>query len=717
MSKFNWLFSRVLQNEDEDEPMGEEFFVNSESLTNVSLLVREAVQNSIDACLDRNRPVSMRFHVGILESKLSKKYFETLMPHVESALNFNSQDALSERQLYLVVEDFNTKGLKGRTISNRPQHNLAEPDKDSFWFFEWKVGESNKDTNSGGKWGVGKVVFSFVSLIKTYMVFSSRGDEAAPDGNPNILFGHNVMKCHDAEDGNRCKAKHRLMKLDDDENYVPFDEEEIIKEFNFDWKLGRNLGEKGTSIVVPFCFTEFNAKTITQALAQDYFIAFLDGGLECEISDDLGNPTVILNKHTLMENIQELPETLITEASKTKDQLLQLCMLYSAKGNPETMGLEIKIVEDSPNQWKTILLSTEEKDVFAEALEQLKPVIFDVEVKIPKRKAKDQYEVANFQVYIQKRDGMKLRTTFCRQGILIPDAGKGISEPADFVTLVYIPKGPLADFLGVAEDPSHKSWTSKQAKFKEYYKPEKFSQDGIAFVRYATSRLISSSKNTGSEKDKTSLSKYFPIVSSGITVAKNPTTPQILLSKILKPRENSEVTLRWEYLNFNPLEANILQISPSKSKISIVSSAKEYTCTLDDVAETYSFKIEARDAVRIVESNMVTVNAIRSKATQLDISLTQTGFQIKNVDKSKIEIGDELLVTVAYDQRDGGALRSWTSQDFTLQDKFWKAKKKGIDIAFNGNQATVKVIEKDFSLEFRNFDLNRDLVVDARLAN
>jgi hypothetical protein len=272
-TKFEWRNYVVQMNEDEEEPMGDEFFVNSESLTNVSSLVRESIQNSIDARKDLTKPVRMRFHVGKMKRENVENYLSNLVPHIESALGAPLPALDNESAKYLVVEDFNTKGLKGKTTSKRPIKDPAQPDKDSYYFFEWKTGESNKDTNSGGKWGVGKVVFSFVSQVKTYLVFSSRDLDASPDGDTDIFFGHNILKTHDLDGGLRCKPKHRLMQVVDGD-WVPYRQPALIEQFASDWNLHRTLGQTGTSILMPFCFDEFDAKTLTQAIAQDYFIVF-----------------------------------------------------------------------------------------------------------------------------------------------------------------------------------------------------------------------------------------------------------------------------------------------------------------------------------------------------------------------------------------------------------------------------------------------------------
>lgn len=713
--KFQWQHTVVEKNTDEEEPMGGEFFVNSESLTNVSLLVREAVQNSIDAVMDRTKPVRMRFHVGKIDPNKHDKYLRSLFPHINSALDSPLAGIPISDHNYLVVEDFNTNGLKGNTTSKRPIIDIAEKDKDSFYFFEWKTGESNKDSGTGGKWGVGKVVFSFVSHIKTYLVFSSREKKSAPMGNTNIFFGHNVMKCHDLENQKRCKAKHRLMKIDESGNHIPFDESEIIEEFTSEWFVERKIEETGTSIVIPFCFAEFNAQTIIQSLAQDYFIAFLDRGLECEVSDYSSDEVFMLTRDTLMENIKELPEILRTDASKSRDELLNLCSLYLSREKESTTQIRIGVSSVKPNSWNDLEIDKENLDELTTAFESFEPVVVNVDVKIPIREEK-KFEIDTFQVLFQKRDKTRLRTTFCRHGILIPDASKSLTIPTNFITLVYVPKGAFADMLGVSEDPSHKSWTSKQEKFKKFYKPEKFSHDCIAYVRDAANRIISASQNSSSDKDSSTLSSFFPVVNLGLTINSLLNRPRVILTKSINRIDTSKVTLEWNIENFVSKRTEVIRKLPLFSSSQVDNDKNVHEVSIDSLTDTYEFFIRVSNDSTSVESNSVRISPLIPEGSKILIQPLTDGFRIANLDKRSIKIGDVIEVVAAYDQREGSGFKSWSADDFRIGQMLDPSSLKALSSDCDNNRAVLTVLDREFEAVFKGFDQFRDLIVEAKVS-
>ena len=60
----NWVF-RERGNEKHRDPLGAEFFNNEELLSDASSLVREAIQNSLDAKASPDEPVRVRFQIGV----------------------------------------------------------------------------------------------------------------------------------------------------------------------------------------------------------------------------------------------------------------------------------------------------------------------------------------------------------------------------------------------------------------------------------------------------------------------------------------------------------------------------------------------------------------------------------------------------------------------------------------------------------------------------
>ena len=95
------------------DPTDAEFFVEDDDSLK---LVREATQNSLDARLRQDEPVLIR--INLVREKLfeSNNGFVTgLKPHLRQV---SLNDALIDEPMdYLVIEDFNTKGLRGILVN------------------------------------------------------------------------------------------------------------------------------------------------------------------------------------------------------------------------------------------------------------------------------------------------------------------------------------------------------------------------------------------------------------------------------------------------------------------------------------------------------------------------------------------------------------------------------------------------------------------------
>lgn len=126
---------------------------------------------------------------------------------------------LNQDAKYLVIEDFNTRGLKGSISSIRPTDESKNKYGSNFWFFEWKTGETNKLAGSRGSWGIGKAVLSAASKLKTILVYSERDKSKCQESeNESILFGHSIFK-YAFVDGIRLKPHRNWMKeVENDDN-------------------------------------------------------------------------------------------------------------------------------------------------------------------------------------------------------------------------------------------------------------------------------------------------------------------------------------------------------------------------------------------------------------------------------------------------------------------------------------------------------------------
>src|ERR1035437_3437241 len=111
-----WAFNSPPNYGVNTNPTQGELFVN-DKIDRSEALIQETVQNSLDA----KRPESLYVEVAFTlqggeanNSKLKQSYLLDLTPHLQACgVEFGSQDFLNPS--VLLVEDFGTSGLRGKT--------------------------------------------------------------------------------------------------------------------------------------------------------------------------------------------------------------------------------------------------------------------------------------------------------------------------------------------------------------------------------------------------------------------------------------------------------------------------------------------------------------------------------------------------------------------------------------------------------------------------
>ena len=132
----DWKYSEVRHTDREDENVSEEFFTEGDSLTEISALVRESMQNSLDAATDKSRPITMRFKIGEQMPAINHDYFDAIYNHAELSLQPNLLPKLNYKSKFLVIEDFNTAGLRGSISSLRPSPESSEKYGDNLGYWQ-----------------------------------------------------------------------------------------------------------------------------------------------------------------------------------------------------------------------------------------------------------------------------------------------------------------------------------------------------------------------------------------------------------------------------------------------------------------------------------------------------------------------------------------------------------------------------------------------------
>src|SRR6266403_2428751 len=113
----SWFFREMSRGEVNVDPIQREFFTTEAIDGAVEPLVRESIQNSLDACRgSRKVHVRMVLSAGMnaLSSGTGARYFRELWPHIEAKKNgLLGVPAQNDPVSFLVIEDFGTSGLRG----------------------------------------------------------------------------------------------------------------------------------------------------------------------------------------------------------------------------------------------------------------------------------------------------------------------------------------------------------------------------------------------------------------------------------------------------------------------------------------------------------------------------------------------------------------------------------------------------------------------------
>jgi hypothetical protein len=733
----SWHFREVPDGTRENEQTQEEFFSNADVVSEVSALIRESVQNSLDECVDPTKkiPVKMVFAIRNQTPAITDKYFSELYPHVRKSISTELPE-FSTSSKYLTIEDFNTKGLEGSTSSKAPKEDGLEKDErsqnESFWYFEWKTGGSNKKSGARGSWGVGKIVFPRASGIKTYLVYSCRNELAAPEKNPNILFGHCILKYRTMH-YKRYVPDCQWMILPNENAPIPTSDEGIHAEFISDWSLTRKPGNLGTSIVIPFCKESLTAQKLVQSIIRDYFVTILSGLLECEVIDEAGKK-VLITRENLVDQIEQIDDELSTADSKGKTELKLICAMYVSKLNYTTNRFTILGSQESPNDWAAIKIPEDQEIKMSEILAKGETLEVEVQTTVPRTSDFLSESKDYFTVLMKQMDNFNSATVFCREGILIP-AANSKSVLQNMISMVIVGnlvdagklENSLANLMKNSEGPSHETWSPNASKFKNRYKPEVLGKKTISWVKNSVERIVRILQKQDDTKDDRSLSKFFPIPDDGNTLTEAegesptglPAAPQsqVHLTGQVKDHKTGEIELKWVVTNFSQSKYRLLQILPSRNDVESGTENFKWSGVIDKPNVKHIYQVLISDGNIEIASNKVSLfmSPIPPKMG-VHINRIPNGFSINSDSLAPLVKGQKIEISIAYASRGGNSIGSWAAEDFDLNKRLASRSVRGLKVERAENNSVILIVQKtEFSAEWNGFDTLRDLIVEPKL--
>src|SRR5947209_6542651 len=384
------------------DPIQSEFF-STEAISGLTeALVRESIQNSLDAA-ERVSTAIVRFWLSGTNNALPahrvSAYFDELEEHLHAkGSGLQNLPALSSGIPFLLIEDFNTRGLRG----DPEQEKDVSGQKNDFYYFWRNVGRSSKQENDRGRWGLGKNVFPASSRINTFLGLTVRREQPS-----TLLMGQSVLKVHEVN-GNRVYPYGYLTSTAPSDGFVrPITEALALEPFRKEFCLSRSV-ETGLSIVVPFPDEEITAKRILEAVLRQYFYPIMVASLIVKIQDNESDITV--DKDNLIQIVHTMP----AEFNSELEPFLKLVQWASVTEEfVKTKTLKSKAAP----KWETDALSEEAIKDLRLKFERGAPLAFEIPVHV--RPASGTEQQSYLRVFLERDPKLEShRALYIREGLI-----------------------------------------------------------------------------------------------------------------------------------------------------------------------------------------------------------------------------------------------------------------------------------------------------------
>lgn len=258
----------------------------------IASVVRETIQNSLDAALDDSGNESVRVEFDIFPMDGSaipddERLTQALKGCMKSCQNDrkaskffeNALLAISDRVSVLRISDHGTTGLRGAK-SGEMSTDWSRLVKES--------GSSSKDELSGGSFGIGKYAVYACSGMRC-VFYSSLGDDG-------VLSSIGAARLVSFEDGEGRMTTGIGYYSDTDRNVA------MLEPLRFPGAFAREPGDTGTDLyVINFLDPDDDAlEKIRREVLENFLVSIWTGRLEVEVSGQE------IDKHTLGSYIGEL---------------------------------------------------------------------------------------------------------------------------------------------------------------------------------------------------------------------------------------------------------------------------------------------------------------------------------------------------------------------------------------------------------------------------
>ncbi len=500
-----WHFTPMTPGELNVDPFEREFFATEVLHSKCDALVREVVQNALDAAAADDAPVRVRFRLGGLPATASERYLGPLWRHAEAALSGEAPlPDPDDRMRYLVVEDFGTRGLDGDPRQYEDTDPAPGVPRNDFFYFWRNVGRSQKETLDRGRWGLGKTVLAASSAVQAFFGLTRR----LRDGRA-LLMGQAVLKIHRLAD-----VRYRpygYFGLAEQDLCLPVEDPGALDRFADDFTLTRR-DEPGLSLVIPFPDREIGQDTLVGAVVRHYFHPLVSGKLAVTVEE--ASRTVRLDR----DSLTSFPPHADRDELRRVWPLLELAR-WDVDAEPEArFELPVPPAGQRP-RFEPEQLPADLVAAMRRRYDAGQRVAVDAGVVVQRQGG--QRQLGRLRLLLERIEGNHAgEGHFVRQGITVANAGA--RRPRGARWLMVIDDAHLSTFLGDAENPAHTEWQRSSPKFKEKYRRGPTTLD---YVRGLPRNLVSLLSRPAAAREPDLLRGVFSLGEDAAVTTPRPTRP------------------------------------------------------------------------------------------------------------------------------------------------------------------------------------------------
>jgi hypothetical protein len=471
-----WYFRDISGDPSEKELTQQDQF-NNDEVALAEALVRETIQNSTDAGLEGVGPVQVRFAMAEPATAEAREFFSSLLtglvPHLEAC----SISIPTGSHRFLVIEDFSTTGLLGA---------IDRKDNGQFCGFWRRFGRSNKKGAAGGRWGLGKLVFSSSSAIKTLIGLTRRSDGPAV-----CLMGQAILKNHMI--GGLETDSVGFWCLPNDKRGLPATDPPLCERFADIAQLART-DQTGLSLVIPYVLPDIEARHLILSTLRNYYFPILTSRLVVDING------ILINADTFDQVSADLGSEAIAPSL-----LSFIRQLQALRAMPPALTL--------PDKWQSTPITGGflGEDLVTGLRDRFKSgemLYIRAPLSVGLKANKGQAQKTHVDLFLRlSSPGERPQTLVVRGSITVPTEGRKAHLP-DCNAALVADHSVISQFLGDAENPAHTQWNERAEKLRANWSSPHLA---LRRIRAAVHELHSVVADRIEREDPTALLDFFSI--------------------------------------------------------------------------------------------------------------------------------------------------------------------------------------------------------------